>query len=113
MDKNIVVEREMFESKGKSYYSYFIKGTIRGKEVRVNIVPPDSGGYKVLDIVFGNEMQAKLVSSDFEITDQATGKIVSGTSYLVTSEDEDGTVYECKIKPARNSDKTLLNMLVR
>ncbi len=113
MDKNIVVEREMFESKGKSYYSYFIKGTIRGKEVRVNVVPPDSGGYRVLDIVFGSEMQAKLVSSDFEITDQATGKTVSGTSYMVMSEDEDGTSYECKIKPARNSDKTLLNMLVR
>lgn len=113
MDKNIVVEREIFENKGKSYFSYFIKGTVRGKEVRVNVVPPDSGGYKVLDIVFGNEMQAKLLLSNFEITDQATGKTVSGTSYLVMSEDEDGEKYECKIKPARNSDKTLLNMLVR
>ena len=52
----IMVERETFEKDGKTYFSYFIKGKIRGKEVRVAVVPPDKGGYSVLDIVFGNEM---------------------------------------------------------
>ena len=55
-----MVERETFEKNGKSYYSYFIKGNIRGKDVRVLITPPDKGGYAVLDIVFGNENSAEL-----------------------------------------------------
>ena len=47
----IVVERETYEKDGKSYFSYFIKGNIRGKDIRVLVTPPDKGGYAVLDIV--------------------------------------------------------------
>ena len=43
----IIVERETFESKGKTYYTYFIKGQVRGKDVRVAVIPPDKGGYAV------------------------------------------------------------------
>ena len=39
-EKIIVVERETFEKNGKVYFSYFIKGVIRGKEVKINIMPP-------------------------------------------------------------------------
>ena len=42
--KEILVERETFEKNGKSYYSYFIKGIIRDKEVRISIMPPDRLG---------------------------------------------------------------------
>ena len=35
-----------------------------------------------------------------------------GNSYVVHSVDEDGRVYECPVKPARTSDKSLLNMLL-
>ena len=31
----IKVERETFEKNGKTFYSYFIKGNIRGKDVRI------------------------------------------------------------------------------
>ena len=37
----IKVERETFEMDDKQYYSYFIRGTVRGKDVKVAIVPPD------------------------------------------------------------------------
>ena len=40
----ILVERETFEMNGKAYFSYFIKGNVRGKDVRVSIIPPDKGG---------------------------------------------------------------------
>ena len=63
----IKVEREVFEKDGKTFYSYFIKGQIRGKEVRILVTPPDKGGFTVLDIVFGNEMQADLVVNPYEI----------------------------------------------
>ena len=39
-DKNIFVEREVFEKDGRSYFSYFIRGNVRGKDVRVAIIPP-------------------------------------------------------------------------
>lgn len=111
-DKKIFVEREVYEKDGKEYFSYFIKGVVRGKEVRVLITPPDKGGYTVLDIVFGNEMAAELTLTPYEIKDEK-GKVMKGNTYGVRSVDEDGQVYECKIKPFRDSDKALLNMLVR
>lgn len=114
-DKNngILGERETFEKDGKTYFSYFIKGKVRGKEVKVAIVPPDKGGYTVLDIVFGAEMQAELTLTPYEIKDDSTGRVIKGNTYGVMSVDENGEIYECKIKPYRDSDKTLLNMLLR
>ena len=112
-ENKIMVERETFEKDGKTYYSYFIKGKIRGKEVRIAIVPPDRGGYTVLDIVFGNEMKADLVINPFEIKDEATGKVFKGKTFLARTTDDNGEVYECNIKPYRNSDKMLLNMLAK
>ena len=112
-EKNIFVEREVFEKDGKSYFSYFIRGNVRGKDVRVAIIPPDKGGYTVLDIVFGSATAAELVVKPFEIKDDATGKVISGNSYAVKSYDEYGVEYECTIKPFRASDKALLNMLLK
>ena len=108
----IMVEREPYEKDGKTYQSYFIKGTVRGVDFRVRIVPPDFGGYTVLDIVYAGEREAELVLVPYEITDEKTGRVTKGNSYAVHSEDEDGTVYECKIMPFRKSDKDLLQMLL-
>ena len=113
VEKKIVVERETFEKNGKTFFSYFIKGSIRGKQVRVAVVPPDKGGYTVLDIVFGDQMTAELVTKPFEIKDETTGKVLAGNSYEVQTTDENGEVYQCKVKPVRASDKALLNMLLR
>ena len=101
------------EKNGKSYFSYFIRGNVRGREVRVGVTPPDKGGYLVLDIVFGLADMAELVVKPFEMKDDATGRVITGNTYMVRSYDENGEVYECPIKPARASDKTLLNMLLR
>ena len=112
-ENKIMVERETFEKNGKTYFSYFIKGNIRGKDIKVAIVPPDRGGYAVLDIVFGNEMQAELVVNPYEIKDDATGNVIKGNTYAVRTIDENGETYDCNVKPFRNSDKMLLNMLMR
>lgn len=109
----IKVERETFEKDGNTYFSYFIKGKIRGKDVRILVSPPDKGGFTVLDIVFGNEMQADLVVNPYEIKDEASGNVIKGNTYAVHSVDENGEVYECTIKPFRQSDKALLNMLIK
>ena len=75
----IKVERETFEKDGKTFFSYFIKGQIRGKDVRILVTPPDKGGFAVLDIVFGNEMQADLIVNPYEIKDDATGNVIKGS----------------------------------
>ena len=112
-NNQIFVERETYEKNGNTYFTYFIKGTVRGKDVRVAVVPPDKGGYAVLDIVFGDQMSAQLVTKPFEIKDDATGKVISGNTYSVQTVDENGEIYECAVKPFRSSDKSLLNMLLR
>ena len=112
-DKKIMVERETYEKGGKTYFTYFIKGKVRDKEVRIAVTPPDKGGFAVLDIVFGNEMKVDLITKPDEIKDDATGNVIKGNTYSVQSVDENGEVYECPIKPFRASDKTLLNMLMR
>ena len=48
----IMVERETYEKNEKTYFTYFIRGKARGRNIRASVVPPDVGGYKVLDIVF-------------------------------------------------------------
>ncbi len=111
--QKIMVERDTYTKNGQEYFSYFIKANIRGKENRIGVIPPDNGGYAVLDIVFGNEMAAELVLKPYEIKDEKTGQVVKGNSYAVRSVDEDGVVYECPIKPARTSDKNMLTMLIR
>ena len=114
MEKEMIfVERETFEKNGKTYYTYFIKGNVRGKDVRASVVPPDKGGYTVLDIVFGNAMACELCVKPFEIKDETTGRVVSGNTFAVVSYDENGEIYECAIKPFRASDKALLNMLIK
>ena len=109
----LVVERETFEKDGKTYFSYFIKGKLRGKDVKLAVVPPDKGGYSVLDIVFGDDMKAELVAKPYEIKDEATGNVIKGNTYAAQTVDANGEVFECSIKPYRNSDKMLLNMLMR
>ena len=53
--KKIYVERETFEMNEQTYFSYFIKGTVRGKDVKLYVIPPDKGGYTVIDKVLRNE----------------------------------------------------------
>lgn len=113
--KQVFVERETYEKNGNTYYSYFIKGNVRGREVKIGIAPPDKdrNGYVVLDIVFGDAMAAELVLKPYEIKDEATGKVITGNSYGIKSVDENGEVYECAVKPFKSADKALLNMLLR
>ncbi len=111
--KNVIkVERELFEKNGKSYYSYFIKGIVRNTEVKVQVVPPDLGGYKVLEIVYNGEMEAELVVVPFKFAAD-DGHVIEGNTFKVVSTDENGEIYECPIQPARKSDKSMLEMLLR
>ena len=115
-DKQLYVHKEPFEYNGKIYNRYFIKGVVRGREVKIDIAPPnkdtDMGGYTVLDIVFGELDRAELIIEPYEIKDEKTHRVIAGNRFIVRTVDEDGKAYECAVKPARTSDKSLLQMLL-
>lgn len=113
MANKIFVERETYEKDGKTFFSYGVRGMIRGIEVKAKVVPPDVGGYRVLEVVYGDKMEAELVTTPFEIRDDKTKRVVRGNTYSVRTVDENGEVFECAIKPAQKSDKALLDMLLR
>jgi len=112
-DKKLIVEREKFEFKGKEYMGYFIKGIVKGREVRASLKPQDINGYTVLDIIFDGANEVELIAKPYSITDEATGNVITGNTFVVRSVDENGEVYECPVKHSRGSDKVLLTMLMK
>ena len=56
----IKVERETYNKNDKEYFAYFVKGNIRGRDVKLSVMPQDVGGYAVLDIVFNGAMKRNL-----------------------------------------------------
>lgn len=111
-DKKLIVEREKFEFKGKEYMGYFIKGIVKGREVRATLKPQDINGYTVLDLIFDGANEVELIAKPYSITDD-NGNVISGNTFIVRSVDENGEVYECPVKHSRGSDKVLLNMLMK
>ena len=115
-EQQLYVQKEPFEYNGKTYHHYFIQGMVRGREVKIDLAPPnkdtDMGGYAVLDIVFGDTDRADLIVEPFEITDDKTKQVIRGNRYFVRTVDEDGKVYECPVKPSRTSDRSMLQMLL-
>ena len=112
-DKKLIVEREKFEFKGKEYMGYFVKGIVKGREVRATLKPQDINGYTVLDLIFDGANEVELIAKPYSITDEATGNVITGNTFVVRSVDENGEVYECPVKHSRGSDKVLLNMLMK
>ena len=114
MENKIIVEKGTFEYNDKEYSSYFIAGKIKGKDVKVALMPPDKGGWAVLDILFSDTTQGELVVKPYELKDEKTGKVTAtGNTYAVRTVDENGEIYECPVKPFKSSDQALLNMLLK
>ena len=114
MENKIIVEKGTFEYNDKEYSSYFIAGKIKGKDVKVALMPPDKGGWAVLDILFSDTNQGELVVKPYELKDEKTGKVTAtGNTYAVRTVDENGEIYECPVKPFKSSDKALLNTTIR
>lgn len=67
---NLILERGSFKSKdGKDMWSYFIHGYALGREVNIDFVASDQGGYDVLDLLFSLEKDVKVVMQDAVMTD--------------------------------------------
>lgn len=119
--KRFPVTRQTFVGKdGKEYWNYVVKGNIvrvkngkrLEKEITVDFVAKDQGGYDVLDLIFFGTDEASLRIYDASMTNDKTGEVTVYTVYEVYATDDDGTEYSYKVKPSRESDKSLLNMLI-
>ena len=111
LENKLFLERAKFKgSDGKEYWSYYLKGQVRNREVRVDFAPKDKGGYEPLDIVFEVTDKPELVMTDEVMTDN-NGHEAKYKAYRVTAT-ENGVEYACSVKPSRDSDKSLLTMLL-
>ena len=111
----LTVERETYETRDKKeYYNYFVRGQIRGREVRAELAPKnkDFDGYELLDIIFDIAPTAELYIHD-EASETASGGKSRYTVYEVQNTDEDGILYSYKLKPRAESDKSILNVLLQ
>ena len=66
-----------------------------------------------MDMVFDIKSTAELQMHDETMTDSETGEIRTYTVYEVANTDEDGDELKCRIKPARDSDKSILAYLLK
>ena len=93
MENKIIVEKGTFEYNDKEYSSYFIAGKIKGKDVKVALMPPDKGGWAVLDILFSDTNQGELVVKPYELKDEKTGaplkSFSEGVSIAIRPQNED------------------------
>ena len=110
--ENLKLVREKIERKdGREFWLYMVRGTVRNRDIKIDFVPKDIGGYEPLEIVFDVSETADLIIGNESITD-SFGNKTAYTTYKAQNVDEFGIVYECNIKPQRDSDKSLLNMLL-
>lgn len=114
-EKRLIVEREKFTAKdGREMWGYAVHGKgVNGRETKVDFNAYDQGGYEVLDMVFDIQPTAELQMHDESMTDSETGEVRSYTIYEVSNVDEDGDELKCRIKPARDSDKSILAYLLK
>ena len=84
---------------------------VRGLEKKVDFVPKDMGGYEPLDILFDIAPKAELIMRD-EVMANADGSKTQYTTYTAQVTDEDGEIWDCSVKPQRDSDKALLRFML-
>lgn len=117
---NLVLVREPINGKdgkqmrtkdGRPYFAYVVRGMIRGQEKKVDFIPKDVGGFEPLDILYDISQKAELIIKDEEMLN-TDGTKTSYTSYKAQVVDEDGEIWDCSIKPQRDSDKALLRFML-
>ena len=71
----LFIERKSFiGNSGDTYWSYVLKGKVLDRDVTVNFVPKDKGGYLPLDIVFSISPKVELFIGEGSMSD-IKGKI--------------------------------------
>ena len=115
VDRVLKIEREPYVSKktGKPGFTYYLKGTVRGREVKAKVVPKDKGGFEVLDIIYDGAIACDLRVEKGEMKNE-DGDIVKFETYTVFSKDPTtGDEFDLKVKPDKDSDKAKFKFILR
>ena len=115
VDRVLKIEREPYVSKktGKSGFSYYLKGTVRGREVKAKVIPKDKGGFEVLDIIYDGVIACDLRVEKGEMKNE-NGDIIKFETYTVFSKDPaTGEEFDLKVKPDKDSDKAKFKFILR
>lgn len=99
--------KQLITKDGRQYFSYVVNAFIRGQEKKIDFMPKDKGGYEPLDILFDISPKAELILREEEMTDNE-GRKSKYLTYTAQVIDEDGEIWDCSVKPQRDSDKALL-----
>lgn len=112
--KHLIVGRRAFKTKdGREMWGYAIYGQFQGKETKVDLAAYDQGGFEVLDMIFSLRPVVELEMHDETMRDSDTGEVRTYTVYTVSATDDDGDILTCRVKPARDSDKSVLGYFVQ
>ncbi len=101
---------------GDEMYGYVLleRVNVNGseREIRVDFVAKDIGGYEMLDIIFMFGDEAYLSVREESMKDEKSGVITNFMVYEIWNVDKDGIPYVYKVKPMRESDKAKLNVIL-
>ncbi len=106
--KMILTRKEFTTKDGRKMWGYQLPCIVRGAETKVDFEASDQGGYEVLDLIFGINKPVELHIHEETMRNDRTGEITNYTVYEAKATDDNGIEYVYKIKPSKNSDKTLL-----
>lgn len=107
-------ERVPSQKLKKMLWIYYVKGEIRGKEVKANFAPSgkdDVATFTNLDIIFGTENTAQIYEK--RTTTERNEKKVTYISYQVYWQDEFGEDFIATVKPQKDSDKSIFEYLCK
>ena len=112
-ETTFVLERAPFKTKdGREMFNYFVRYTILGKEYKADVEAKDQGGYELLDLMFSISPTVELVMWEEKMTDDK-GNVTPYNVYEARAVDNDGLVYTYKLKLARESAKSYLNIFMQ
>lgn len=118
---NFKVKRKIFVGRdNKEFWTYYVEGDVirvkngvrKEQHVTVDFLAKDQGGYEALDIIFWFVDEADLVMREETMTNDRTGEVTKYTVYEIEDFDDNGNRTAYKVKPSRDSDKALLQMLI-
>lgn len=94
-NKKIFIERISKLKKGNIIYDYYV--VLHGYgDNRIKVVPPDKGGYKVMDIIFLDVTKVRLCCKFYD-EDLGNGCTRQKVCFVLQSKDEEGYIYESSV----------------
>ncbi len=110
----LMVVRETYTKKGKQYYAYRLYATLLGRQTHVDFrMGDDVNAYRLLDLIFQANDALQFAVQPYKSKNQTTKQVRKGYKYYaIYPHPETGLVYKADLKPAQQSDSTILELVL-